>query len=62
MPIFEYVCGECGKRFEQFTQRAGDARNPACPACGAEKTERVLSSFSGRVDGGGCGAPSGGFG
>jgi putative FmdB family regulatory protein len=63
MPIFEYQCTECGKTFEHFTQRSNDVTNPSCPACGTQKTERVLSSFSGRVgEGGGCGSSASGFG
>ncbi|MBI2438207.1 MAG: zinc ribbon domain-containing protein [Lentisphaerae bacterium] len=45
MPIFEYECGQCRKRFEYL------ARNPAdtpkiCPQCGHEKLSKVFSAFS----------------
>jgi putative FmdB family regulatory protein len=56
MPIFEYRCPQCGATFEQFTQRPNDASRPTCPRCGAQSTERLLSLFSGRGCGAGCGS------
>lgn len=66
MPLFEYVCGKCGHRFEELVSLGEDVANPKCPQCGATKTERALSSFStgssGGGGGGGCGhGHSGGF-
>lgn len=45
MPIYDYKCRSCGRRFEQLV-RLGET--PACPACGAADPER-LSSFSAAV-------------
>jgi len=64
MPIFEYRCSDCDKRFEAFVTAA---RVPECPACGGASLEKQLSS-PGMVGGsngsarqdvpmtGGCGA------
>lgn len=46
MPLFEYRCSECGKRTELMIL-AGDGKfDPACPACGSAKMNRLLSRFA----------------
>lgn len=45
MPIYEYECRKCGKRFEHLQRTAGD--KPArCPACAGRKIVKVFSAFS----------------
>jgi putative FmdB family regulatory protein len=43
MPLFEYRCRDCGKRFEEFV--LGDAR-PKCPGCESRKLQKLLSAFA----------------
>jgi putative FmdB family regulatory protein len=44
MPIYEFECEECGKRFEELvTSEAGAV---ACPNCGSRRTKRLMSSVS----------------
>lgn len=45
MPIYEYVCGACGHAFEHLARRL-DEKKPACPECGARRTEKQWSAFS----------------
>jgi len=40
MPIFEYLCRDCGREFETFV--TGD-RKPACPACQGANLGKLLS-------------------
>ena len=40
MPIYEYRCPKCSTEFEELV--FGDAI-PKCPACGSQKSERLLS-------------------
>jgi putative FmdB family regulatory protein len=40
MPLFEFQCRECEKPFETFVTAD---RKPACPACGSEDLEKMLS-------------------
>jgi putative FmdB family regulatory protein len=42
LPIYEFTCGACGNRFEELT--ASDTAGLACPHCGSDDTERLLSA------------------
>jgi putative FmdB family regulatory protein len=57
MPIYEYLCQDCGERFE-VVRAMKDADAPvACGKCSGEHTQRMLSVFfassGGRVVAGG---------
>ena len=66
MPIYEYICKDCGRRFEALQRFGEDAEGLACPACGAKELEKAISApapariEAGRSDGaGGCGCCGG---
>jgi putative FmdB family regulatory protein len=44
MPIYEYACPGCGKRFEKLVRRFGEA--VACPTCARADVEKQLSVFA----------------
>jgi putative FmdB family regulatory protein len=44
VPVYEFECEECGRRFEELT--ASEARALPCPDCGSEQTKRLLSRVS----------------
>ncbi len=44
MPIFEYICEECGSKFEKLLR--GNAQEVLCPSCGKDKVKRELSTFA----------------
>lgn len=47
MPIYEYLCQECGTRFEKLIRgTTGADSTPTCPSCESAATQRVLSSFA----------------
>ena len=58
MPIFEYLCEQCGHNFEAIL--FGEQK-PECPKCHTEKLEQKLSTFavstrtSGAAPAQGCG-------
>jgi putative FmdB family regulatory protein len=60
MPIYEYVCRECGERFEKLVRAWGET--VACPRCEAESVDKQVSSFAFAGAGGGSGRSSGGGG
>ncbi len=52
MPIYEYVCGACNHRFEQW-QSIKEAPVRVCPSCNAERAERIISATSFALKGSG---------
>ena len=60
MPIFEYKCEDCGKRFEAIVI---GSRKAECPTCHSKKLEQQLSSFAVKATSSSsampCGAPVG---
>jgi putative FmdB family regulatory protein len=44
MPIYEYICEDCGTKFEKLVRRNQDA--PACPKCGQAHLSTALSTFA----------------
>jgi len=67
MPIYEYLCTDCDRRFEKLVRRWGEA--VTCPSCLGDAVDKQVSTFAvtstgaapseacGRADGG-CGAPA----
>lgn len=49
MPIYEYLCEDCGSAFEKLV-RTGDA--VACPSCGQDHLKPQLSRFAAHASGG----------
>jgi len=46
MPIFEYICKECGHRFEALVMSSRGSARPECPACQSGKLQQQLSTFA----------------
>jgi putative FmdB family regulatory protein len=42
VPIYEYACRQCGRRFEELV--FGQAPTPSCPGCQTADVERLLSA------------------
>lgn len=57
MPIYEYRCEHCGRKFEKLRKIVDADAELACPYCESDEVGRVLSSFA---TGGGCGPASAG--
>lgn len=46
MPVYEYACQECKKRFEvRASLEEREKARVQCPECKSEKVERVFSAF-----------------
>lgn len=48
MPVYEYSCNQCQKRFEKLFLKKPSSSEASieCPECHQADTRRVLSSFS----------------
>ena len=46
MPIYEYRCRKCGKRFSVLTLRVGARVTPRCERCGSQAADRLMSRFA----------------
>lgn len=51
MPIYEYLCKDCGSEFEELVSAVDAA--PPCPQCGSGRTEKLMSACASRTDGSG---------
>ncbi|MFH1651503.1 MAG: zinc ribbon domain-containing protein [Chloroflexota bacterium] len=60
MPIYEYVCRKCGKRFDLLRRISDSDEEIKCPGCHEPGVKRVLSTFATSSSGGCAPAPSGG--
>lgn len=52
MPIFEYICDNCGHEFETL-QKVSEASLKKCEACGAKKLRKKISAAGFRLSGSG---------
>ena len=46
MPIYEYRCRKCGKRFSVLTLRVSEKPSPQCDRCGGRAADRLMSRFA----------------
>ncbi len=45
MPIYEYICKDCGARFETIRSMKDADTDIACKSCQSSQTQRALSVF-----------------
>jgi putative FmdB family regulatory protein len=46
MPLYEYECPKCGRKFELRRGMQDNDADIECPACGAKSPRRLLSRFA----------------
>jgi len=54
MPIFEYLCEDCGNKFEKLVRRSASengANGLHCPSCGQEHLKQQFSTFAAHANG-----------
>ena len=44
MPIFEYACNDCGKKFEELVNSGSEKM--VCPSCQSTNTLKLISVFA----------------
>lgn len=46
MPIFEFTCDDCGRRFSALVGVVADPEPPSCPRCGGVALTKQVSRFA----------------
>jgi putative FmdB family regulatory protein len=59
MPLYEFICEECGHPFEALVRLTGNLEEVICPACESGRVRKLLSKFSARISGGSLGSSLG---
>jgi putative FmdB family regulatory protein len=52
MPIFEFVCEECKKAFEELVFSSSAIDRVKCPDCGGQQVKKKVSTFASKISGG----------
>jgi putative FmdB family regulatory protein len=52
MPIFEFVCIDCGNSFDRLLRSSFAMSEVECPACSGQDVKKKLSVFSSKISGG----------
>jgi putative FmdB family regulatory protein len=46
MPLYEYFCKNCGKRFDKMMRFSESNSTPECPFCSSQETSKQISTFA----------------
>lgn len=49
MPLYEYLCKKCEKKFETLVSFKNADDPVKCPECGSKETRKLLSTFAATV-------------
>ena len=52
MPIFEFVCEQCEKSFEELVRSSTLIDGVVCPKCGSAQVKKKISTFASKISGG----------
>lgn len=44
--MYEYKCGDCSAKFEQFQKSLTSSERVECPKCHSEKVTKLFSAFA----------------
>lgn len=51
MPIHEYLCDDCGSKFEKLVRSSQASAAVECPSCGEAHVTQLLSTFAAHSNG-----------
>lgn len=51
MPIFEFLCQECGSPFEELVFSSDAVDEVICPSCGGSQVVKQISTFASKIAG-----------
>ncbi|MFO7631989.1 MAG: zinc ribbon domain-containing protein [Caldilinea sp.] len=60
MPLYEYVCSDCGAFFEHWVRSASSKEAIACPQCQSAEVDKKFSTFGVKGSAGGSSSMSSG--
>lgn len=43
MPLYEYICDDCQRKFSWLVGVTADDEKPSCPRCGSKKYHKIMS-------------------
>jgi putative FmdB family regulatory protein len=46
MPLYEYFCKNCGKRFDKMMRFSEASSTVECPYCSSRETSKQISTFA----------------
>lgn len=46
MPLYEYKCADCQRKFAKLVGMTSDSAEPQCPKCGSGDVKKLISKFS----------------
>lgn len=46
MPIYEYICQDCGDKYDKLVRSRLAKVELKCPKCGSPRGEKALSTFA----------------
>lgn len=46
MPLFEYKCKDCGRKFDVLHKSPTNLEEVICPDCQSKNSQKLLSTFS----------------
>ena len=52
MPIYEFICDQCGCEFEELVRSSSNTTGLLCPVCQSERVTKKISTFAAKVAGG----------
>jgi len=52
MPIYEFICSDCGHPFEELVFSASAIEEVTCPECNSPLVSKQISSFASQIAGG----------
>lgn len=59
MPLYEFMCEDCGEIFEVLVPNATSIHQVTCPSCNSDLVRKLISTFSAKI--GGPGFQSNGY-
>jgi putative FmdB family regulatory protein len=52
MPIYEFICEQCGNEFEELVRSTSTTTGLLCPECHSEQVTKKMSTFAAKIAGG----------